>query len=342
MEGEAGSFTEHTGFACSAQDADRSYNKGMAIALPELKKQFLEYLEIERGRSPKTVENYDHYLDRFFAYCDRGNDASQDGRQLTLKDITQETIRSFRVWMNRHEPPLSQATQNYHIIALRMFLRYLARRGIPALAAERLELAKQPQRSVDVLDSDEVGRLMKAPEGAGMRAARDRAILETFFSTGLRVAELVALNTGSVDLQKGEFSVRGKGGKIRVVFLSERAKRALAEWLSARSTIIEPALFVRLPRTTANRSLASFPYSRLTVRSVQRLVEGYARKAGIVGKHVHPHVLRHSYATDLLRNGADLRSVQALLGHASITTTQVYTHVTDPQLKEIHRRYHAK
>lgn len=336
-----------------------SYNKIMSRPLNEWKRDFLEYIEIERGRSPKTVENYAHYLERFFGWLAqrdkvlRGtpsvpeNRAKRDeafrhdkdaaGQALSLKDLTEDSVRQFRLWLNRQEPPLSVKTQNYHIIALRAFLKHCARRGVTALAPERLELAKQPERVIDVLEPDELERLLKAPSGTNRRAVRDRAILETFFSTGLRVSELTALDIDSVNIGKGEFSVRGKGGKVRVVFLSERAQEVLADWLKERSDIVEPALFVRLPR---GKSIASF--SRLTPRSVQRMVDGYARRAGIVGKAVHPHMLRHSYATDLLRNGADLRSVQALLGHASITTTQIYTHVTDPQLREIHKKFHHR
>lgn len=297
------------------------------MGLEELKKHFLEYIEIERGRSAKTVENYDHYLERFFQWLGKEKDPSS---------LTEEAIRKYRVWLNRIDPPLKRSTQNYHVIAIRAFLKYLARRGEDVVPADRIDLARQPEREVSFLDAAETERLLHAPEGMGMRAARDRAILETLFSTGLRVSELCALNIDSVNVAKGEFSVRGKGDKIRVVFLSDSAKQALTSWRSARKDVVEPALFVRIPRGKA------LEFTRLTPRSVERLVKQYAVKAGIVGKNVVPHTLRHSYATDLLRNGADLRSVQALLGHASITTTQVYTHVTDPQLKEIHRKFHGK
>lgn len=306
----------------------------MSKTLLPLKKEFLEYLEIERGRSPRTIANYDHYLGRLFSWLK--DKADKEEGALTIEELSEEAVRQFRLWLNRQEPPLSVATQNYHVIALRMFLKYLARKNISSLAPERLDLAKQPERDIAFLEQDEVDRLLGAPEGAGMKAVRDRAILETLFSTGLRVSELVALNIDSINIEKGEFAVRGKGGKIRVVFLSERARDALRMWVEARKDVIESALFVRISRGK------KVSFSRLTARSVQRLVEHYAAKAGIVGKDVHPHVLRHSYATDLLRNGADLRSVQALLGHASITTTQIYTHVTDPQLKEIHKRFHRK
>ena len=297
------------------------------MGLEELKKQFLEYLEIERGRSAKTVENYDHYLERFFHWL---------GADKTLPALTEEAIRKYRVWLNRIEPPLKRSTQNYHVIAIRAFLKYLARQGKDVVPADRIDLAKQPEREVSFLDAKETERLLAAPDGTSSKAMRDRAILETLFSTGLRVSELCALNVDSVDIAKGDFSVRGKGDKIRVVFLSDSAKQALRDWLSARKDVVDQALFVRIPRGK------SLNFTRLTPRSVERLVKHYAVKAGIVGKNVVPHTLRHSYATDLLRNGADLRSVQALLGHASITTTQVYTHVTDPQLKEVHRRFHGK
>jgi site-specific recombinase XerD len=306
----------------------------------ELKRQFLEYLEIERGRSPKTIENYDHYLTRLFRSI--GEERGINPNDLTVSHLSEEAVRKFRIALNRKKPPLAVKTQNYHIIALRMFLRYLARQGIEALAPERLELAKQPERTVSFLEAEEVTRLLEAPQGNDLRAMRDRAILEVLFSSGIRVSELCALDRDSIDLEKGEFSVRGKGGKIRVAFLSDRALAALREWLVARNDIVEPALFVRLPRLRSGKALNTFHFTRLTPRSVERIVERYATKAGIVGKDIHPHTLRHSFATDLLRNGADLRSVQALLGHASITTTQVYTHVTDPQLREVHRRFHRR
>ena len=302
--------------------------------LSEIKKRFLEYIEIEKGRSAKTVENYDHYLDRFFGFIAKTKE--KDASDLRLKDISEEKIREFRIWMNRQEPPLSVATQNYHIIAIRMLLKYLSREGIESVPVERVELAKHPERQVDFLEREEVERLLNAPSGRSLRAIRDKAILEVLYSTGLRVSELVSLNTDSVNLEKGEFSVRGKGGKVRPVFLSDRAKDRLKDWVDARKNIVDEALFVSISRSKSKET------SRITPRTVQRLVKKYTIKAGIIGKDVHPHTLRHSFATDLLRNGADLRSVQALLGHSSITTTQVYTHVTDPQLKKIHQKYHKE
>ena len=285
--------------------------------IARLKTQFLEYLEIEKNRSPKTVENYDHYLSRIFDFLKASGP----------DDLTEEGIRKFRLHLNRltdiHGKPLKKITQNYHIIALRSFLKYLAKRDVKALAPEKLELAKQEDREVSFLEEGELEKFLKAPEGDSIEILRDRAILETLFSTGLRVSELISLNRDEIDLNRGEFTVRGKGSKLRVVFLSDGAKTAIKEYLDKR-TDIEPQLFP------------------ITVRSVQRIVRKYAIKAGIIGKKVSPHSLRHSYATDLLRNGADIRSVQAMLGHASVTTTQIYTHVTDKQLREVHEKFHAR
>ena len=296
-----------------------------------LKREFLEYLEIERGRALKTVENYDRYLTRFF----------EVSGARTPPDITEERVRRFRLWLNRQQgartrgvpaAPMKKRTQNYYLIALRAFLKYLRRRGIACLSPERIELAKVPERSLDLITARELARLLAAPEGEGIKSLRDRAILELLFSTGLRVSELCALNR-DLDLARDEFSVRGKGDKVRVVFLSPAARAALTAYLAARTDMGE-ALFVGVgPRVAEG--------ARLTPRSVERLVRHYAVKAGI-GKKVTPHIIRHAFATDLLGNGADLRSVQALLGHANIATTQVYTHVTDAHLREVHRRFHAR
>ena len=271
-----------------------------------LKTEFLEYLEIEKNRSIKTIENYDHYLSRILKFLNAKSPS----------DLTEEAIRKFRIDINRQQ--FKKITQNYHIIALRSFLKYLAKRDIKALAPEKLELAKQEDREVSFLEEDELEKFLQSAENL-----RDKAILETLFSTGLRVSELISLRRNEIDFNRGEFTVRGKGSKLRVVFLSDTAIKAIESYLEKR-TDIEPELFP------------------ITVRSVQRIVRKHAIKAGIVGKKVSPHSLRHSYATDLLRNGADIRSVQAMLGHASVTTTQIYTHVTDKQLREVHKRFHGK
>jgi site-specific recombinase XerD len=295
-----------------------------------LKRQFLEYIEIERGRAVKTVENYDHYLTRFFEW----------GKIASVSDISEDRIREFRLWLNRQpgtSGSLKRRTQNYYLIALRAFLKFLRKREIPALSPERIELAKLPERSLDLIAPAELERLIASAEGADERSLRDRAILEMLFSTGLRVSELCSLDS-DLDLSRDELSVRGKGDKVRVVFLSPAAKDAVRAYLKARKDM-EAALFVSA--STVGRKKAKHTPTRLTPRAVEMLIKRYAAKAGIT-KKVTPHVLRHSFATDLLSNGADIRSVQALLGHASINTTQIYTHVTDAHLREVHKRFHSR
>ncbi len=294
-------------------------------SIKELHQQFLEHVEIERGRSLKTVENYDRYLKKFFAFADISSPAG----------ITDEVLRRFRLYLNREN--LKKNTQNYYLIALRNFLKYLAWREIESLSPERISLARAPERDLDLISTDELGRLLASPKGSDIKALRDKAILELFFSTGLRVSELCSLNRDTVDLKKDEFSIRGKGEKVRVVFLSDNAKQSLRTYLEKRKDVSE-ALFVNLREGRQENTDAE---ARLTPRSIERIIKSYAIAAGI-SKKVTPHILRHTFATDLLQNGADLRSVQALLGHANITTTQIYTHVTDRQLKEVHKAFHAK
>ncbi len=294
----------------------------MSQNIEELKREFLEYLEIERGRSLKTLENYERYLARFFDFA----------KIKKAHDITEEKVRSFRVYLNRKG--LKKKTQNYYLIALRAFLKFLRKRDIESLQPEKIELAKSSMREIDVMSRDELERLLKAPEGDSLKALRDRAILHTLFSTGMRVSELVSLDR-YIDLSKDEITIRGKGDKLRLVFLSDSAKEAIKKYLDKRGDTDE-ALFVNIAKNKdASKSL------RLSTRSVERIIKHYATKAGIM-KEVTPHKLRHSFATDLLQNGADLRAVQALLGHASITTTQVYTHVVDKHLKEVFKKFHDK
>ncbi len=309
------------------------------MELLEWKRRFLEYTEIEKGRSLNTVENYDRYITRFLTYT----------KLKKPEDINYEVVREYRLWLNRQlatesrrgvpSTTLKKRTQNYYLIALRAFLKYLMRQGVEVMSPEKIELAKVSERELDLISSQDLGRLLKAPEGDSLSALRDRAILELFFSTGLRVSELCRLSR-DIDLSRDEFSVRGKGEKVRVVFLSDTAKSALKAYLHKR-TDVDDALFTQVGRG-GEKSLAKKEGSlRLTPRSVERLVKHYAVKSGI-SKKVTPHVIRHSFATDLLENGADLRSVQALLGHSSIVTTQIYTHVTDSKLKEIHKKFHDK
>ena len=296
--------------------------------LKDLKTQFLEYLEIEKGRSVKTISNYDHYLTVFLGHTKATSPAS----------LTEPMVREFRMWLNRQPGvggDMKRKTQNYYLIALRAFLKYLRKLGTESLSPEKIELAKVGARDLDLITTDELNRLLAGPKGETLTALRDRAILELFFSTGLRVSELCRLNN-DLDLSRDEFSVRGKGDKVRVVFLSPSAKSAVAAYLKKRADMSD-ALFVSHSKVKINTK----DLSRLTPRTIERLVKQYAIKAGITRK-VTPHVIRHSFATDLLQNGADLRSVQALLGHANIATTQVYTHVTDKHLHDVHTKFHGK
>lgn len=303
------------------------------MTLKDLTKQYLEHLEVEKNRSQKTIVNYDHYLNRFLDWA----------KVEDPKHITQEMVRKYRLYLNRAKDArgreLKKVTQNYHVIALRGFLKYLAKNDIEALPAEKIELAKTSTREVEFLDSDEVERLVKSPSGESLRDLRDRALLETLFSTGLRVSELCSLDRDHIDLKRGEFSIRGKGDKIRVVFVSPQAREALEKYLSKREDP-DPALFIRF-RNTKRDSAPQEDDLRLTSRSIQRIVRHHAVKCGI-SKKVTPHTLRHSLGTDLLRNGADLRSVQMILGHSNISTTQIYTHITDKELREIHKKFHRR
>lgn len=305
--------------------------------MQKLVREFLEYLEIEKNRSSLTVRNYDFYLQRFLEMT-----------SLTKPvDITLEAVRIFRLKLNRladeNGKTLKKATQNYHIIALRSFLKYLAKRDIKTLAAEKLELAKIGERTVEFLEGNDLDLLLTAPTRSRepeIIKLRDQAILELLFSTGLRVSELASLKRDSVNLDKEEFTVRGKGDKPRVVFLSSSARHAIREYLQLRRDF-STWLFISHDKASTSREKNENKPTGLTSRSVERLVEKYSRQVGIT-KKVTPHTLRHSYATDLLMNGADIRSVQAMLGHSSISTTQIYTHVTNQQLKDIHRAFHGK
>ena len=305
----------------------------MSHNILQLKREFLEHLEIEKGRSLKTIANYDHYLDKFIEFS-----------KLTApEDINDDIIREYRLWLNRQSAGISSSgeketlkrkTQNYYLIALRAFLKYLRKRDIDSISPERIELAKVAERSLDLISAEELERLMDAPDGVDLKDLRDKAILELLFSTGLRVSELCSLNN-DIDINRSELSVRGKGDKIRVVFVSDDARNVLKKYLTKR-TDMDDALFIQLGRSAkGNKTL------RLTPRSIERIVKHYAIKAGI-SKKVTPHVIRHSFATDLMQNGADIRSVQALLGHANISTTQIYTHVTDKHLENVHKTFHGK
>lgn len=302
-----------------------------------LKREFLEYCEIERGRSLKTIENYDRYLTRYF----------KEMGITEINQINEDSIREFRIFLNRqpglkikgqNAGNLKRNTQNYHMIALRVFLKYVTRRGVDVLSSDKIELAKTKGRELDLMTNAELARLLDAPDLKSQTGLRDKALLELLFSTGLRVSELASLNR-DLDLTRDEFSVRGKGEKVRVVFLSPEAKTSIKKYLDSRKDM-DNALFVNISKNSKNIK-DSKKENRLTPRSIERIVKHYAIKAGI-SKKVTPHVIRHSFATDLLSNGADMRSVQMMLGHANITTTQIYTHHTDAGLREIHKKFHGR
>ncbi|MGH9858147.1 MAG: site-specific tyrosine recombinase/integron integrase, partial [Acidobacteriota bacterium] len=300
----------------------------MSQNLKTLHQDWLEELEIGLGRSSKTVKNYDHYLQAFYAQA-----------QITsVTDITSESVRSFRRFLSEkggNNEGVSLATQNYYLIAIRQFLKYLAKRDVPCLAAEKIQLASVPERDIDILYPEEVDSLLQAPQDTSPTARRDRALLQTLFSTGMRISEVVALDRDDIREDSQEIPVRGKGNKVRVVFLSDEALAAIKYYIEIRSDV-DPALFIRHKKGVGRQDAL-----RITPRSIQRLIKKYAAAAGIT-KDITPHVLRHSFATDLLSNGADVRQVQQLLGHASITTTQVYTHLTDVHLKSVHERFHRR
>lgn len=309
------------------------YLWNMGTKIDKLITDFLEYLEVERGRSERTIKNYDFYLRRFADFA----------KHPAPEKITDDLVHRFRLWLNRavegrEAATLKKSTRNYHLIALRSFLKYLARKDVISLAPEKIELARQEMREVEFLEADELDRLLIQPMklGGGLVALRDKAILELLFSTGMRVSELSKLKIENINLSRDEFTVRGKGGKLRVVYLSSTAKDTLKEYLSKRRDP-SPFLFVGHDRAKGGRGQTG----GLTPRSIQRLVERYAKAAGIT-KHITPHTLRHTFATDLLLGGADIRSVQSLLGHASITTTQIYTHITNKQMKDVHKKFHGK
>lgn len=291
---------------------------------------FLEHMEIEQNRSQNTISNYDHYLQRLVEF----------DSELTMAKIDNELIRKWRLWLNRkkdaHGAPLSKTTQNYHLIALRSLLKYCAKRDISTLTSDKIELARTTRKQVTFLTPEEIERLLNQPDTSKEQGLRDQAIIELLFSGGLRVSELVGLNKDDINLKRREFMVRGKGQKDRPIFISQQAAHTIDRYLKKRQDTLQP-LFIRY--SGAEDVLNDGEYRRLSARSVQRLVQRYAKLAGIT-KKVTPHTMRHSFATDLLMNGADLRSVQALLGHSNISTTQIYTHVTDPHLKEVHANFH--
>jgi len=295
-------------------------------------RDFLEHTEVGRNQSKKTIENYQHYLNRFLKWY-----GDKSPHLITLNDI-----HKYRLFLNRYEDDrgrtLGVKTQNYHIIALRAFFKYLIKNDIQTLPPEKIDLQKIPGRTIEYLTREELERLFEESGTDSFIHLRNRAILETLYSTGLRVSELVSLNRSQVDLKRKEFMVRGKGKKPRIVFLSDRAVVHIGDYLKERTDSFEP-LFINYGRARKNNDITLGEKKRLTRVSIEYIVRTIARKAGII-KKVTPHILRHSFATELLLNGADIRSVQEMLGHSSITTTQIYTHVTNKRLREIHEKFH--
>jgi len=299
--------------------------------------QFLEYLEIEKGCSPLTIQVYKRYLKRFSGWL------AETFPQAKPKDITLEVVRRYRLYLARSTSQngllLKKVTQSYHVIALRAFLRYLsAQCDIATLSPDKIELPKGISRTVTFLNSDQIERLLSSPDTSKVIGLRDRAILETLFSTGLRVSELARLNRDEINLERKEFGVIGKGTKPRVVFLSDTAAEWIKLYLQSREDYFKP-LFIRY--SGHRDSTKNGEKMRLTPRFIQLIVAKYARMCGLPFE-TSPHTLRHSFATDLLIGGADIRSVQEMLGHESIRTTQVYTHVTDRQLREVHKAFHSR
>ena len=309
--------------------------------ISELVADFLESLEIEKGRSTKTVENYGLYLARFI---DLITEDFEGQDMIKPSDITPEILRRFRLKLNRfsdnqNKERLSALTQSYHLIALRGFFKYLAKRGIKSLDPSLIDLPRAAKKQVTFLHFDEIERLLAEIPLDTESGLRDRAIIELLFSGGLRVSELCSLNRDSINLERREFMVRGKGKKDRPIFIDKSTAECIEDYLNMRTDTL-PALFLN---NSANQQISSTSgdFRRLTPRSIERIVQKYTRLAGIT-KHVTPHTMRHSFATDLLMNGADIRSVQSLLGHANISTTQIYTHITDPHLKEVHEKFHSE
>ena len=296
--------------------------------------QFLEYLEIEKNSSKLTIRNYRFYLNRFSSWI------AENQPQMKLKNLNSDTIRKYRKYLSDltdgNELTLKRVTQSYHIIALRSFLRYLIRNDIETLAPEKIDLPKGESKSLKFLEKDHLRELVNSVDVSTEKGLRDRAILELLFSTGLRVSELSKLNRDMINFKSREFGVIGKGGRARIVFLSDSAAFWLTKYFEARIDEYAP-VFIRYAKSIDGTNNGE--KMRLTPRSIERTVEKYVKKSKIPVQAT-PHTLRHSFATDLLSNGADLRSVQEMLGHKNISTTQIYTHITNPQLKEVHKKFH--
>lgn len=312
--------------------------KNLSSTLEDYIIEFLEYLTIERQLSRYTIRNYKFYLSKFSDWMKKYY------KELSLEDVDQKIVRSYRVYLSRivdsNGKGLALVTQSYYVIALRSFLRFLVRNDYEVLSPDKIELPRTESRSLKFLDYDAVERMISQADTTKVAGLRDKAIMQTLFSTGLRVSELSSLDRTTINLETREFGVKGKGGRVRIVFLSSRAVVAIESYLRGRSDHYDP-LFVRhagaLPDIDDPKAGEKM---RLTTRSIQRIIKKYGRLAKLPYT-ITPHVLRHSFATDLLSAGAGLREVQEMLGHKNIATTQIYTHVTNPQLKKIHERFHS-
>lgn len=300
--------------------------------MSELILDYIEHLEVEGGRAARTAENYRLYLERFVEFTE----------DIEVGKITSEVIRKYRLWLNRfrnqQDEDLAIITQSYHLIALRGFLGYLSKRDIPSLAPDKIELPKTSRKQVTFLHYDEIQRMLEVIDISSEPGLRDRAVVELLFSSGLRVSELINLNRDHINTKRREFMVRGKGQKDRPIFISQEAADWVNRYLEMRADTLPP-LFLNYSKN--NQTSTSGDFRRLTARSIQRIIEKYTKLAGIT-KHVSPHTMRHSFATDLLMNGADIRSVQSMLGHSNISTTQIYTHVTDTHLREVFEKFHSE
>lgn len=307
----------------------------MSTSLPQQIDQFLEYLEIEKNCSKLTIRDYKHYLRTFVEWF------TSEYPSKTIADLDLGTVRKFRVHLSQRTNDkgvgLKKVTQNYYVIALRSFLRFLIKNDVPTLEPSKIDLPKTESRSLKFLERDQVDRLVTMPDTSTEEGLRDRAILEVLFSTGLRVSELVKLNHPEINLERREFGVIGKGGRARIVFISERATEWIVRYLEKRKDTFKP-LFIRYSGKVIDDDHGE--KMRLTTRSIERIVKKYVKQARLpVDATVH--TLRHSFATDLLTNGADLRSVQEMLGHKNIATTQIYTHITNKQLRDVHKSFHS-
>ncbi len=323
------------------------------MGLKEAVDRFLEYCELDKNLSQKTVRMYSYYMNFFKDWLLNKitsdelkvtNEPSTAAKEIdfNVEKIDDELIREFRLHLSReyfnpYKGELKRSTQNYFLVALRSFFRFLIKKGHKVISPEVIDLGKMKDRTIKFLGEDDFTKLLASPDVKDIQGLRDKAILEVLFSTGLRVSELAALNRDQVNFETGEFGIVGKGGHARVVFLSESAKEWLKKYFDERTDPYRP-LFIRYSGPKAEALTDN--KMRLSVRSIERLVDKYRKKAGIVVK-IGPHVLRHSFATDLLQHGADIRSVQEMLGHKNIATTQIYTHVTNFRLKEVHEKFHS-